>query len=208
MARTLSIIGVVLCLQATAVADCGHFFRKQVVVQQLAGAVPVAVYPPVYYAAGQELQIAALMARIEALEYGGGKELRSQVQAPYQAPLKSPQQAPQQAPLKSSQQAPLSKGELAPLQAPATGALARCARCHTGPEPAAGLVLDGATPISLEAYARWGQIAGQGRNVPTKMQPVLSAMSAQQLGEVNSALLDLVQWPATVVQPPPPGDLQ
>lgn len=54
-----------LIFSSVAKADCGHFFRKQhvAVVQQ----VVAPYYPPVYYAAGQDLQAEALAAKVAHL---------------------------------------------------------------------------------------------------------------------------------------------
>lgn len=53
-----------------AKADCRHFFVKKqaVVVQQVA--VPVAVYPPVYYSAGGDIQAEALAEKVARLVEG------------------------------------------------------------------------------------------------------------------------------------------
>lgn len=89
---------------------------------------------------------------------------------------------------------------VSPQQQVAPNAFARCVSCHSGPTPAAGLVLDGITPITCHAYWRWGEMAGLGKNVPPKMQGLLNAMTPEQKGAINEAMLKLGFEPT-----PPPG---
>lgn len=195
LAVMLFVVFAALCSPARA--DCGHFFRKKVVVQQVvapAYAAPIVYAAPVYYSAGVDIQIEA------AVE----KALRLRDQAPakgYQQPVQAPVQAPIQAPI----QAPGPKGgTLEPLQNVQVGTFAKCTRCHAGENAAGGLVLDGQTPIDTWTVYRWNQIAGQGRDVPAKMQGLIGAMTPEQKGAVNDALLDLVAARPQPVQPPPP----
>lgn len=197
---SLAVLTVVIINQP-ARADCGHFFRKQVVYQQQyyapAYVAPIIVAAPIYYSAGQDIQIEAAVERALRLrEQAPVKGYQQPVQAPVQAPI----QAPIQAPVKGN-------GHLEPLQNVQVGTFAKCARCHTGEKAEAGLVLDGRTPIDTWTVFRWNQIAGQGRDVPAKMQGLIGTMTAEQKGAVNDALLDLVAvQPRTppVVQPEPP----
>lgn len=78
-------------------------------------------------------------------------------------------------------------------QVKATGAFASCVRCHTGATPAGGVVLDGETPVPCSVYLRWGEMAGLGENVPNGMKNLLNAMTPEQKGEVNSALIRLAK---------------
>jgi hypothetical protein len=141
-------------LASVASADCRAFFVKRpaVVVQQVA--VPVAVYPPVYYSAGADIQAEALAVKVAAL---------------VEAKLSLRQQQ----------------------TAPAPNAFTKCAQCHTGPNAAVGLVLDG-SPLDCHVYKRWGEIAGLGKNVPAKMQGLVSSLTPEQKGQINEAILLLV----------------
>jgi cytochrome c553 len=85
-------------------------------------------------------------------------------------------QAPQQAKVASQ-----------PVQA---GVFAKCAKCHSA--GSGRTVLDGSQPVSCATYFRWGQIAGQGKNIPAEMDAIIKAMSPQEKGAVNDALLNLV----------------
>lgn len=188
-----ALIGILTAMSLNARADCRAFFRHKqaVVVQQVAVAVPVAVYPPVYYAAGQDIQIEAAVERVLRLREQG---LTKGYTAPIQAPVQAPVQAPIQAPAKEA---------LTPLQQVAPIAFTKCTRCHTGPEAAGGLVLDG-TPLSDHVYKRWGEIAGINKNVPVKMQGLVAALTAEEKGAINEAILLLSADEPRVVQPAPP----
>lgn len=94
----------------------------------------------------------------------------------------------------------LKQQQTAPKQA--ANVFAKCVSCHSGANSAGGLVLDGQTGVSCLTYFRWGQIAGQGKGVPAKMQAVISGLTPEEKGAINSALLDLVQpTPAKAAEP-------
>lgn len=199
VAKQMIAVLAILALAIPAHADCRHFFVKRQVVYQQQYVAPIYAAPivyaaPVYYSAGLEYQIEA------AVE----KALRLREQAPSKG-YQSPQQAPVQAPIQAPQ-----KGSIEPLQQVAVGAFAKCSRCHTGPEPAGDLILDGKTGVTAHTYVRWGEIAGLGRNVPSKMQALVASMTPEQKGEINEALLDLVETnlvrvdPLPTPLPPPP----
>lgn len=187
-------IALVTVIASVARADCRHFFRPKVVYQQQyyapAYVQPVVYAPLVFYQAGDELRIQAAVKR--ELEYQ-----QQQLQAPSKG-YQSPQQAPIQAPIQAPQ-----KGSIEPLQQVAVGAFAKCSRCHTGPEPAGGLILDGKAGVTSHTYVRWGEIAGLGRNVPSKMQALVASMTPEQKGEINEALLNLVETNLARVDPLP-----
>lgn len=172
MAKTALTLLALLSLAIPAHGDCRHFFvKRQVVVQQVA--VPVFVQPPVYYAAGQDLQAEALAEKVARLVE---QKLSVRQQNHQQPPLVKP------------------------------GTFAKCASCHAGANPAGGLVLDGETPIDCRAYFRWGQIAGQGKDVPERMQALIQSMTPDQKGAINDAMLNLVERGQPADKPPPPVD--
>lgn len=193
-------IALTLAVLATpARAGCRDFYRKQVVVQQVAVAYaqPIYVAPPVYYSAGDELKIRAIAA---AEARTAIKQELSLIQ--------------QQAHQNYRQSVGQSVAPVAPV---APTVFAKCAQCHTGENAAGGLVLDGVTPIDCRALFRWGQIAGQGKHVPPKMAALIGGMSPEQKGAIQDAMLDLVEQslaiqdasppPAPVLEPePPPAD--
>ena len=183
MAKQIAASVALLLLTVPVNADCGHFFRQKVVVQQQV-AVPVVVQqfvPLIYYAAGQDLQLRVAIRR----------ELEDIQQAPLKGAYQSPQQAPIQAPVKQQ-----------PLQQVAVGTFAKCARCHTGDKPAGGLTLDGRTPTTCENYRRFGEIFALHENIPTKMQAVVSSLTPDEAGAINEAILRLIP---VAVQPTPPA---
>jgi len=189
-----TIIVVLLCIAATrtAQADCHAFYKRQVVYQQY---VQPIVVPLVFYQAGDELRIQAAVKR--ELEY------QQNLQAPskgYQAPIQAPVQAPIQAPAGKV-------GTLEPLQQVSGGAFAKCARCHTGDKASGGFVLDGRTFIDSRSYFRWGEIAIAGRNVPQKMQAMIAALTPEEKGVINDALMNLVNLrdPEPAADRPPPA---
>lgn len=202
-------LGFALLIASTATADCHR--RQQIVYQQqVAYAVPVVYAPLVFYQAGDELRIEAAVERALRLR---DEEYTKGYQAPVQAPVQAPIQAPVQAPVKAPIQAPVkgkgySNGGLEPLQNVQVGVFTKCARCHTGDNAEAGLVLDGTTFIDSRAYFRWSQIAIQGREVPQKMQAMVAAMTDQEKARINDALMSLVvdrpRTPPVQPEPPPP----
>ena len=98
----------------------------------------------------------------------------------------------------------LTQQQTAPPAKVSQGVFAKCTNCHSVANPAGGLVLDGQTGVSCLTYFRWGQIAGQGKGIPAKMQSVISGLTPEEKGAINNALLDLVQpTPAK-----PEGDLE
>lgn len=203
LGRMIAAVLVLVACQP-AHADCNAFFRKQVVYRQqyyaqayVQQAYVQQVYVPlIYYAAGQDLQIQAAVKR--ELEY------QQQMQAPSKG-YQSPQQAPIQAPV----QAP-PKGSIEPLQNVEVGVFSKCIRCHSGAEPAGDLILDGKTGVTAHTYQRWGEIAILGKGVHPKMRALITAMTPEEKGSVNEALLHLIEDglhrvdPLPEPLPPPP----
>lgn len=180
-----------LALCSTARADCGHFFRKQVVYQQYVApvyAVPIVYAAPVYYSAGVEYQIeAAVEKALRLREQAPTKGYQSQVQAHTQAPIQAPH-----------------KGSLEPLQSVEVGLFARCIRCHKGDNAKAGLRFDGDYSTTHENYRRYGEIFALGVGIPPEMASVVPQVTAEQRGEMNEWILKRVfVQPA---QPAPPAD--
>ena len=101
----------------------------------------------------------------------------------------------------------LTQQQTAPPAKIAQGVFAKCTNCHSVANPAGGLVLDGVTGVSCSTYFRWGQIAGQGKSIPAKMQAVISGLTPEEKGAINNALLDLVQ-PTPAKAAEPQGDLE
>lgn len=163
-------------------ADCGHFFRAKVV-HHAAVVQQVVAVPYAYYAAGADIQADALAEKVSA------KVLKL-----VQQQLIQQQQVSPHAVQKNVQPA----------------VFAKCVNCHTGPNAAAGLVLDGQTGIDCKTYFRWGQLAGQGKGIPAKMAAVMSGLTPEEKGRINDAFLDLVQPTPAVppANPQPSGDLE
>lgn len=182
-----------LAMATPAHADCRQFFVKRQAVVHHAVVQQFAVpyyQPPIYYSAGGDLQAEALAVKVAALVE---KKLA----------------------LRQEQVAPASTEQLSNR----VNAMVKCATCHSPKNPAGGIILDGATRITCHTYYRWGQIAGQGKDVPAKMQALVAAMTPEQKGAINEAMLDLVETnlvrvdPLPTPLPPPPlpprdGDLE
>lgn len=169
---------LIAVLACPAHADCRQFFvqkQRQVYYQQAyVQAVAVPYYqPPIYYSAGADIQAEALAEKVARM-VESKLALRQQQTAP------------------ETMRQPV-----------VTSAFAKCIRCHTGPEPAGGLTLDGTAGVTCHTYYRWGQIAGQGRDVPDKMKALVASMTPEQKGAINEELLDLVETNLVRVDPLP-----
>lgn len=68
-------------------------------------------------------------------------------------------------------------------------AFAKCVSCHTGPTAKGGVVLDGLASVSCHVYARWGEMAGLGENIPPAMQKLITSMGAEEKGAINTEML-------------------
>lgn len=119
-------------------------------------------------------------------------ELRSELRQAIRAELKSLNlSAPQQ-------------------QVAAPNVFAKCARCHSA--DSGRVVLDGNTLVDCHTFARWGEIAGLGRNVPPEMAAMVKALTPDEKGSIADAMLNLgaadKPRPVTVPPVPPTGDLK
>jgi hypothetical protein len=139
-----------------------------------AAVVQQVVVPYAYYQAGSDIQADALAEKVSAKVL---KLVQQQM---------SQQQVKQPSPSLASK-----------------SVFARCASCHSGANAAGGLVLDGQTAVSCHAYFRFGQIAGQGKNIPPKMEALIRNLTPEEKGAMNDALLDLVEQAK-----PASGDLE
>jgi hypothetical protein len=151
-------------------SGCQQFFHHK---QAVAYVAPVAA---VIYQAGANLEIEA------QVEKAVGRALLK-----YQQQLNvQPQHQPQQVTQQQTPQRP--------------SAFAKCVRCHTGPNAAAGVQLDGSRVV-CHTYARWGEMAGLGRNIPKEMQALIASMTPQEKGAVADDMLNLGAAELPVVQP-------
>lgn len=149
---------------AVALGDCRQFFAyRQAVV-----AVPVVAYPQVYYQAGRDIEVEAIVARAV-------KQAIPLVAAELRAG--------------GSQKAAIK-----------VDAFAKCVRCHGSD---ASVVLDGSVKIACITYARWGEIAGLGRNVPPEMKKLVDSLTPDEKGAVADAMLNL-----GAAERAPVGDLE
>lgn len=183
----LCTIFVVGCPQQ-GYSDCGHFFVKKhhavAVVQQVAVVQPYYVpVPAAYYSAGADITAEALAVKVTAL-------VEQRITQALSQRLTQQQTAPPRV---------------------AHGVFAKCTNCHSGPNAAAGLVLDGQTGVSCLTLYKFGRIVGQGRDVPPKMAAVVAGLTKEERGAMFDAMLDLVQPTPAKVPPPDPlpnGDLE
>lgn len=88
--------------------------------------------------------------------------------------------APAEAPIPIAQPDLVSAPQAAPLQPRVSGLAARCARCHGGEAPKAGLMLDGRGAISAEA--RLAAIRRLLADDPRERMPPGEALSPAELG--------------------------
>jgi hypothetical protein len=83
------------------------------------------------------------------------------------------------------------------------GAFSKCVRCHG---EGASVVLDGSAKVTCFTYARWGQIAGQGKDVPPEMKKLIDSLTPEEKGAVADAMLNL--GAADKPSQPEPGTLE
>lgn len=103
--------------------------------------------------------------------------------------------------------APQAQQQTAPPQKPT--AFAKCISCHSGQNAKGGVILDGTARVDCHTYARWGEIAGIGENVPPAMAALVKSMTPQEKGDVNTLMLRLgAADRAKEFVPPAPGELQ
>lgn len=130
--------------------------------------------------------------------YQAGRDIEAEALAEKVARLVAPKIAAQ---LQAPQGQPV-------RQQVTASAFAKCIRCH-GQD--SSVVLDGSAKVSCFTYARWGQIAGQGVNVPPEMKKLVESLTPEEKGAVADAMLSLgaADKPTPVTVPPPePGELR
>lgn len=97
-----------------------------------------------------------------------------------------------------------------PQTAPPSILTARCAKCHSGPEPKGGLTIDGTAPIDCDTFRRTMQMLRGGPNdppPPAAMAGLIKQLQAEQKqGDVMDAMLNLPQL--APLAPPAPGGLE
>ena len=121
MVRTL-ISAIILSAVAPpleSLGDCRQFFVQK---QQVAYVQPV-YYPPVYYAAGRDIEAEALAEKVAKL-------------VAHKLALRD-----QQSNLPRTREQQAAQSLLSQV----------CGKCHTGPNPKGGLTIDGETPMSCES---------------------------------------------------------
>jgi mono/diheme cytochrome c family protein len=86
---------------------------------------------------------------------------------------------------------------------------AKCARCHSGNEPAGGV--DFRFKIDDFAFRRTVEMLGEGINVPEKMAGVIKSLTPEERGAITSEMMRLPSRrpdPVQVPPPPAPGELR
>lgn len=182
-------LGMSLFAKPAEASNCGQFFVKQ----QYAAAVVAPVYAaPVYYQAGRDIEAEALAAKITNLAVPAiMAEVRQQLQAG----------GGSGAVCNNSNGSSNNSGSLGIQQQPVVKAFAKCVSCHSGENAKGGIVLDGSFAVNCYTYRRWGEMAALGKDVPPAMQKLISAMTPEEKGAVNEAMLLLPE-------PKPEGSLR
>lgn len=174
--------------------DCLSLYRQRVVVQQAYVAPVVAQYyaAPAYlqYAVGNDIQADAV-----------AEKIAQRLVPKLQAMLAVPQ----------SQVAPHAQASTVPFLS------AKCAKCHSGPEPKGGVTLDGSQPVDDGTFRRIVAMLGTGKGIPKAMAGVMANLQPADKGAITEELLGLELLEAVRPKdelPPPkpkpvvPGELE
>lgn len=197
-------MSAVLLLVAVLPGDC--YARQQFVSSY---AYPIyqqqIIAPLTYYSAGQNLveeafveRVARRVAELQLQQ----QPIKSSIQAPFKqqqqiqapSPIQAPKpiQAPLQAPLKSQGQQ--ISGSVLSL---------KCARCHSGPNPKKGIVIDGQTPMFPDQIIKAIQQVNDNK-MPFEGPPLTSAEKNQALNELLALHSRLPPEPITPIPEPEP----
>lgn len=151
-------------------------FHKQAVVQQV-------ITPQVYYGAPQVSYFVGQEVRVEALvqqalrtdpDYQAFQQFRQWQALTDQGATAPPAPAGQ-----------VSKSDSNPAPAPLLAA--RCASCHGGATPKAGLIIDGTAPLTAE------QAIHAMRKITAGEMPPKSPLSPEEAGAAFTELLELIK---------------
>lgn len=160
-------------------ADCRQLFIKQ----QHGYVAQQLVAPVVYYQAGRDIEADALAEKVAKL---AASKLMQQLATMQPAQLTGKQQ-----------------------QVASAGAFQKCAQCHSGANPKAGLTLDGSTPVPCQTLWRWLEISMHGKDVPRAMDGLVKQMTPEEKGALTDAMLKMGSLEAQNVRPesvpPDPG---
>lgn len=156
--------------------------RQLFVKQQHGYVAQQLVAPVVYYQAGRDIEADALAEKVAKL---AASKLMQQLATMQPAQLTGKQQVA------------------------SAGAFQKCAQCHSGANPKAGLTLDGSTPVPCQTLWRWLEISMQGKDVPRAMDGLVKQMTPEEKGALTDAMLKMGSLEAQNVRPesvpPDPG---
>lgn len=198
------LLALVIVLLASAQADacsrCGRFgvhcrFRQHHAVHH----APQVIHQTILYQAGAQLQVEAIIQRAlqQARLYPQPQQPQVQQPNPYAQP--QPYGQPQPVPYPYPQQQINPYGQQgSPQQLPPGGVpnepqpyvsvlQTKCASCHSGATPKAGILLDGTAPLSYELKVRASLAVIEGRMPPKERPP----LNEQEYGYVLREIITL-----------------
>jgi hypothetical protein len=177
--RSVLVLLLVLGLAIPANAgNCHLIYRQQVVVAPYVQQV-VAYAAPVHYAVGQAIQDDAIAEKIASKVV---EKLRAHAPG-----------------------ATATAPGAGTLNIKATLLASKCARCHSGDAPKAGITLDGSKSVDDGTFRAVVRMLGTGKGVPKAMAGVVAGLTPADKGGLTEELLGLE---AVTGAPPEPGDLK
>jgi len=182
-AAVLLALGLLGFASITLAGDCNALYRQRVVY-----AAPVQAVVAQHYAAPSYLQ------------YAVGSDIQAEAVAEKIAQKLAPK-------LQAMLAAPRSDAGTLSVRSPVAAPVlsAKCAKCHSGDSPKAGLTLDGSKPVDDASFRAIVRMLGKGEGVPKAMAGVVAGLAPTDKGAITEELLGME---APHEAPPKPGELK